>query len=160
MTGNAFTAEEMNGMEFKILDTLDYILQVPTAYHFLIRYLDVMQSSPEIRALSSYYADRNLLEYDLVKHPSYKFAAACVYTARVQQAQHNKVHYPCCVWPQMLEEESGLKESDLTSISRVLVMHVREECQAVSIEKRQLSIRRKYSDKALLGVYNFPLPSI
>src|SRR5690606_26512053 len=63
ITDAAYTKEEILEMERNILADLDFQLTVPTAYHFLTRYLELLNAPPMLRHIAGYYADRNLQEH-------------------------------------------------------------------------------------------------
>ena len=81
ITDNAYSREQILGMEFKILKQLDYNICVPTGFHFMTRYLHSFEVSEQVKYLSFYYAERNLQEYDMLSFPPNKFAAFALYAA-------------------------------------------------------------------------------
>ena len=66
ITDNAYDRQEILAMETTVLTKLEYMITVPTGYHFLIRYLNCIQASERTRNLASYYAERNLQEADKI----------------------------------------------------------------------------------------------
>ena len=197
LTDNAFNITQLKNFEYKILKTLNFHIQIPTVYNFLMYYINITYSIDNIRdnnkidnysannyitlwrsqqnlnscfsessllkSLACYYADRNLLEYDLIEMTSGSsalYAACCIYCARVQQSQYNTNNLPINTWPKQLEDETGYKINDLILISKIIIIHVKEECQSSITNKRQLIIKKKYSDEKYHYVAKLPLPSI
>lgn len=62
ITDNAYSRDDVLSMEQSLLQVLDYQLCVPTGYHFLTRYLNLINASDRLRFLAFYYAERNLQE--------------------------------------------------------------------------------------------------
>ena len=73
-------------METKILRQLDYQIFVPTGYHFMIRYLNFVNASDQIRHLSFYYAERNLQEYNMLNYSPSQFSATALFAALAYRA--------------------------------------------------------------------------
>lgn len=78
-------------MELQILHAIHYEVHVPTGYHFLSRYLDLLHASDVTRQLAFYYAERNLQETTSLALLPSAFAAVCVYAALVQRDLHCEV---------------------------------------------------------------------
>uniref|UniRef100_A0A7S3MGE2 Cyclin C-terminal domain-containing protein n=1 Tax=Spumella elongata TaxID=89044 RepID=A0A7S3MGE2_9STRA len=73
------------------MHVIHYEVHVPTGYHFLSRYLDLLHASDVTRQLAFYYAERNLQETTSLALPPSAFAAVCVYAALVQRDLHSEV---------------------------------------------------------------------
>jgi len=157
---NQYTDQEVLDMELKMLQKLDFVVHVPTGYHFLQRYLSAIKASETLQHVASYYAERNLQEYDMLKVASHQFAAAAVYAALVQKAQHGEAAHNIIVWPHILQEESGLREADIIGTARTLVVHLREEAEQTPLPTKLDNVVLKYSDEKYGNVASLPLPSI
>jgi len=152
---------EVLDMELKMLQKLDFAINVPTGYHFLHRYLSCVHADEKLRNLASFYAERNLQEYDMLQVPSHHFAAAAVYAARVQITQFSDSPYSSKVWPATLEEETGLREADIIDAARTIVMHLHEVSE-LKIPGGSMSCTAvlKFSSEKYGNVATFPLPSV
>lgn len=155
ITDHAYDRDEVVTMESSILVALDYKVSIPTAYHFLCRYLNCIQASERIRHLASYYAERNLQESDVLSVIPHKFAAASVYAALKQQSGD------CTntVWTNILKEESGCTEQNVKPIACNIICHVGEEPQTAS-RRRLVATKNKYSSKSFSEVSTLALPII
>ena len=158
---NAYEEGEILAMELKILKKLDFVINVPTGYHFLCRYLSCIQADDQLRHLATFYAERNLQEYDMLKVPSHHFAAAAVYAACVQKAQFGDSGYSIKVWPHVLEEETGLREADIIDAARTIVVHLHEVPELkLPGSSMHNSVVLKFSAEKFGKVAALPLPSV
>lgn len=89
ITDAAYTKEEILEMERNILQDLDFQLTVPTAYHFLTRYLELLNAPALMRNIAGYYADRNLQEHSMLQYAPAHYAAAAVYAAMRHMKQYD-----------------------------------------------------------------------
>ena len=155
-------------MEQTILAKLAYDICVPTGYHFLSRFLESIHASERTRLLSHYYAERNMQEYDMLKFRPHVFAAAALYLALKQQAQHSAVVVTVDTtgsgagedcWRTVLQEESGLMETDLLVCAHNMVKHINEEPETAS-KRRLNAVRKKYATEKLQFISSLPVPTI
>ena len=123
ITDNAYTRAEVLQMEQSVLLTLDYQLCVPTGYHFVSRYLTLINASERLRHLAFYYAERNLQESVMFSHKPSHLASAALYAALFHQSQYSDsaVNRSASsefysdddeppvsrVWPDLLVDETG-----------------------------------------------------
>ena len=148
ITDNAYSPEEVTETEMSILIALNFQLFVPTGYHFLERYLSIIQAVPLVEFLAKFYAERNLQEYDILNLSPYYFAAAAVYAALVY---YHQFHQLCdedspplaTVWPPALLRETGLTESQLVTPARQILGHVNES-PSTSRSRKLNSVWKKY----------------
>lgn len=160
ITDYAYKKEEVFAMETSILSTLNYEIFVPTGYHFLVRYLDAIQASDRLRFLAFYYAERNLQEYDSLKEKPHVFVAAALYAALVQTKSSKSNRWDSIpTWSKTLQDETGLKESQLTRCARLIVQHVQEEPETAS-KRRLIAAKKKYNHDKYLNVSSLELPTI
>jgi cyclin B len=158
ITDYAYDKKEILAMESAILKELNFQVCVPTGYHFLSRYLNCIQASDRTRLVAYYYAERNMQEADMLLVLPHKFAAAAVYAALKQANWRSGKLRTAPVWNRTLEEESGLKEADLTDPARTIVRHLNEDPETAS--KRKLNaVRKKYSSEVNAFVSTLPVPS-
>lgn len=159
ITDHAFDKAQILQMENRILTVLDYQLFVPTGYHFLVRYLNSIQAPDRLRYLAFYYAERNLQEYDSLTYKPHHFAASALYAALMQSKCWNSKSYDLAPWGRLLEEETGLKDSELITCATAIVTHVSEEPETAS-KRRLVAAKKKYGHDRFLYVSSLPLPSI
>jgi cyclin B len=158
ITDYAYTKDQVLKMEAKILLQLDYQICVPTGYHFMIRYLNLVNASDQIRHLSLYYAERNLQEYDMLNCPPSQFSAAAIFAALAYRVDGSPV-IASSIWSLQLVEITGYSEAEVIPIALNILKHVHEESFTAS--KRQLlAAKRKYSSEKYLSVSSFDLPVI
>jgi G2/mitotic-specific cyclin-B, other len=158
ITDYAYTREQVLSMESKILRQLDYQICVPTGYHFMMRYLNSLNASDQLRHLSFYYAERNLQEYDMLNCPPNQFAAAALFAA----LNHRAADEPApstSVWTVELSELTNYNEGDLMQCASTILKHVQEE--TVTASKRQLiAAKKKYSAEKYQAISTLPVPVI
>lgn len=154
LTDSAYQQEEILSMEFKILETLDYELVVPTTFHFLQRYLQRLRASELLRLLANFFAERNIQEPAFFQFKPHMIAAASVFLAlKATRAEDD----PLPVWSDAMVEETGLQESDLMECATLLVYNAGQT--PVSSSRRKLeAVKKKYNTKATLFVANTVLP--
>lgn len=169
ITDRAYSKEEVLAMEQQVLQTLDYQLCVPTGYHFLTRYLNLIHASDIVKYLSFYYAERNLQEADSLNYKPSLFAAGALYAALVQQSEHSPstfhhsetttedgdVH---SIWPDILIEESDYDERDVLPVAKLLIHHVCEEPVTTSM-RRLVATKKKYLNDKYHHIADFSLPT-
>jgi hypothetical protein len=153
ITDFAYAREDLLGMERDILVTLNYEIFVPTGYHFLSRYVNAINASESIRKLASYYAERNLQEYDSLNVDPHRMGATALFAALLQQegtlGEHANYR---TFWCKQLQVETGLSVDDLVPYARTMMKHVSEEPETAS-KRRLVACRKKY-----MAVSTLPLP--
>ena len=166
VTDNAYSRDEVLSMEQSVLSVLDYQLCVPTGYHFLTRYLNLIHANEKMRHLSFYYAERNLQESITVATKPSQLVSAALYCALVYDMQdiyqyesEDGLDYPHAVWPDILIEETGFEENDLLPIARLLMKHVSEEPVTTS-HRHLIAAKKKYSHDKFFNVAEFELPCL
>lgn len=159
ITDYAFDRAEVLAMETAILSKLEYKISVPTGYHFLVHYFDVIQASERTRNIASYYAERNLQESDMLLVRPHKFAAAALYAALKQQNDQYPSLYKTSIWNRALQEESGLMERDIKECAKTILKHVGEEPETAS-KRRLVAARKKFASDKYGSISRSPLPSI
>lgn len=169
ITDQAYTKLEVLAMEQLVLETLDYQLCVPTGYHFLTRYLNLIHASDIVKYLAFYYAERNLQEADSLAFKPSLLAAAALYAALVQQSEQSlsTSHHSDTssddadvqsIWPDILIEECDYDERDLLPVAKVLIKHVGEEPVTTSM-RRLIAVKKKYLNDKYHQIADFGLPT-
>lgn len=90
ITEDAYSCEDLLAMELEVLQAIHYEVHVPTGYHFLTRYLDLIHATDITRRLAFYYAERNLQETTSLALMPSAYAAVCLYAALVQRDMHGE----------------------------------------------------------------------
>ncbi|XP_012585730.1 PREDICTED: G2/mitotic-specific cyclin-B3 [Condylura cristata] len=138
-----YQRNEMLSMEMRILEVLNFDINIPTAYHFLRRYARCVHASMQTLTLSRFICEMTLQEYDYVQERASKLAAGCFLLALHMK---NLGH-----WVPTLENYSGYKTSDL----RLLVRHLNILLTWRS-GTRLNTVRTKYSHQAFFEVTKVP----
>lgn len=167
ITDNAYTRDEVLTMEQSILSVLDYQLCMPTGYHFLTRYLNIINANEKTRFLAFYYAERNLQEAILFQFKPSQLMSAALYAALVYDHQENvrydsddeEIDSPCAVWPDLLIEETGFDESDLLPMAKTMLRHVGEEPVTTSM-RHLIAAKKKYLNDKFFNVAELALPTL
>ncbi|XP_050016928.1 G2/mitotic-specific cyclin-B3 [Alexandromys fortis] len=73
-----YEPRDMTSLEMKILKTLNYDINIPTAYHFLRRYTTCVHASMKTLTLSRFICEITLPEYEFIQEKPSKLAAACL----------------------------------------------------------------------------------
>ncbi|KAF5728174.1 putative cyclin-B3-1 [Tripterygium wilfordii] len=78
----AYTRDQMLGMEKLILKHLKFRLNSPTPYVFMLRFLKAAQSDTKLEHLAFYLIDLCLVEYEALKFKPSLLCASAIYVAR------------------------------------------------------------------------------
>jgi hypothetical protein len=82
VSARAYTKEEILRMEGTILSALRFSVTVPTTLVFLQRFLRAVDADTRLTNLASYYAERMLQEYSMLRHLPSTVAASALFLAR------------------------------------------------------------------------------
>jgi hypothetical protein len=137
---NAYTKEQIMSMEVTILNTLSFIVAVPTAAHFFQRYRQANGCDEAHGHLFQYILELSLPEVGLLRYaPSHVAAAACLLSNKLLRRQPS--------WRETMVTHTGNTQDMLKDCARVLCGLVEAakdgQCQAV---------RKKFSQEAFLQV--------
>ncbi len=174
----AYTREDLLEMEHMVLAAIDCQICVPTGYHFMTRYLNLVNAPDRVRFLAFYYAERSMQEQEIFEYKPSRFAAAAVYAALVFAANDGESSARAdsasedsssgggggggggggigggsshATWPGILVDECGYDESDLQGLAKKLVQHVNEEPVTTS-NRHLISAKKKYLHDKYLNV--------
>ena len=154
----AYDREEVLKMESTVLGELNWEIMVPTAYHFMTRYLQCIRCAERTKLTAFYYAERNLQELVIFNLSPRQYAAAAIYAALQQQNTQYPDMSHMSVWPRELVEESGLEESEVLPHAREMIKHVGEETVTTS-KRRLVATKKKYQSAKFDNVASLPLPT-
>lgn len=79
ITDNAYTKEEILEMERKMLQTLDFNIQITSSFRFLERYCKISKTEALIFNLSRYLIELSLLSCKMLKFSNSNLAASALY---------------------------------------------------------------------------------
>eukprot|EP00566_Odontella_aurita_P012130 CAMPEP_0113562118 /NCGR_PEP_ID=MMETSP0015_2-20120614/20351_1 /TAXON_ID=2838 /ORGANISM="Odontella" /LENGTH=497 /DNA_ID=CAMNT_0000463983 /DNA_START=228 /DNA_END=1721 /DNA_ORIENTATION=- /assembly_acc=CAM_ASM_000160 len=144
ITDRAYNRQEVLDMEQDILQRLRFKITVPTAYPFLLRFLNMTKASQLSRIAANYYMERTLQEHDLLKFkPSVVAASAVVLALNNPDISDD---HDCPGMPTVLMEYTGFQPSELMACAAIIATKVGEE--PVTASRRQLvAVKRKYDHR-------------
>eukprot|EP00587_Corethron_hystrix_P004254 CAMPEP_0113315454 /NCGR_PEP_ID=MMETSP0010_2-20120614/11116_1 /TAXON_ID=216773 ORGANISM="Corethron hystrix, Strain 308" /NCGR_SAMPLE_ID=MMETSP0010_2 /ASSEMBLY_ACC=CAM_ASM_000155 /LENGTH=401 /DNA_ID=CAMNT_0000171959 /DNA_START=257 /DNA_END=1462 /DNA_ORIENTATION=+ /assembly_acc=CAM_ASM_000155 len=147
ITDRAYKREEVLAMEQSILEKLRFDITVPTAYPFLLRFLNIIRATRLIRHASNYYMERTLQEHDMLK-----FRPSLVAMSAVILALNNRdiigmetdgTNLILPGFPLILLEYSGYSKEEIFKCVSLIAKKVAEE--PVTASRRELvAVKRKY----------------
>lgn len=79
ITDNAYTKEEILIMERKMLQVLDFNIQITSSYRFLERYHKITKSEALHFNLSRYLIELSLVNYKMLKYTPSNLASSALY---------------------------------------------------------------------------------
>ncbi|XP_057852134.2 cyclin-B2-2-like [Cryptomeria japonica] len=82
ITNNAYTRADVLKMEKSILNTLRFVIAVPTPYVFMEKFLEASGSDKDLEMVTSFLMELCLLEGVMLEYPPSMVAAAALYTAQ------------------------------------------------------------------------------
>ncbi|XP_003505848.1 G2/mitotic-specific cyclin-B3 [Cricetulus griseus] len=107
-----YQQRDMVALEMNILKTLDFDINIPTAYNFLRRYASCICASMKTLTLSRFICEMTLQEYDYVQEKPSKLAAASFALALYMRNLNN------CI--PLLEHYTGYEIAELQTLVRKL----------------------------------------
>lgn len=161
ITDRAYDREEVVEMEQHILKILEWKIYVPTAYPFLMRFLDLCDASKHSRIAANYYLERTLQEHDmLIYRPSVVSAAAVIMAINnedVYKIENNREMTRRPGMPELLMEYTDFDESEIRQCIADIARKVSEE--QVTMSNRQLiAVKRKYDQEKYENISCLPNP--
>jgi hypothetical protein len=146
-----YSADDVRGMETEILRTLEYVLGLPTAYTFAVRYLSVAGAKPVgslAACVTGYVLERVMTECALAE-----FAPSLVAAAAVDVALRT-VEGPARGWCAALEAASGYAAAALRpAVAAVELVAVHQRVLMASLK----AVTRKYASSRFLAAATVPL---
>ncbi|XP_034342047.1 G2/mitotic-specific cyclin-B3 [Arvicanthis niloticus] len=109
---DVYQKSDMVSLENNILKTLDFDINIPTAYNFLRRYASCIRASMKTLTLSRFICEMTLQEYDYVEERPSKLAAASFMLALYMRNLTDYVP--------LLEYHSGYQLAELHTLVRKL----------------------------------------
>ncbi|XP_062039091.1 LOW QUALITY PROTEIN: G2/mitotic-specific cyclin-B3-like [Lepus europaeus] len=124
---NIYLRREMLAMEMSILTTLNFDINIPSAYHYLRRYAKCVHASMRTLTLSRFICEMTLQKYDYVEEKASKLAAGAFLLALYMKNLRDQVP--------SLEFYSGYTISELyplvKQLNGTLTLHFRDKLRTV-----------------------------
>lgn len=142
---DAYKRQEFLVMERKILQALNFDINIPVPYRFLRRYAKVAHASMETLTLARYVCELSLLE--LVPERASQLASACLLLALITNHLGG--------WTAALQYHSGYTLGELGPLVRSLYAML-----ASPADENLRAVENKYSHKVFFEVAKLPLVHI
>lgn len=113
ITDNAYTKDEILAMERKILQTLDFNIQITSSYRFLERLAKIAKVDPLIFNLSRYLLELSLVNYKMLRYTNSNVASSALYLALKMTKQPSP-------WSEQLAKHSQFKEVQIRPCAKDL----------------------------------------
>jgi len=149
ITDRAYLREQVLNMEQDILKTLNWKLTVPTAYPFLLRFIQIVNATELQAHAANYYMERTLQEHELLMYPPSLVCAAAVVlslnNADIYRAE--KIKNPTLPGiPTVLLEYTDFSQGMLLKCAEEIARYVAEE--PITASRRQLiAVKKKFENK-------------
>ncbi|KAG7321167.1 hypothetical protein KOW79_015582 [Hemibagrus wyckioides] len=144
---DAYERQEFLVMERKILQGLNFDINIPVPYRFLRRYAKVAHASMETLTLARYVCELSLLELELVPERASCLASACLLLALITSRLGG--------WTAALQHHSGYTLRELGPLVRRLYAML-----ASPADENLRAVENKYSHKVFFEVARIPLVHI
>ncbi|CAM0904882.1 unnamed protein product [Alopecurus aequalis] len=136
ISDNAYTRQQVLGMEKCILNRMSWNLTVPTPYVFLLRFAKAAGSSDkELEHMVFFFGEMAVMEYGLVSMCPSLVAASAVYAAR-------RTLNKSPIWTETLRHYTGYNEQELIEPAKILLAS-----HAAAPQSRLKAVYKKYSSE-------------
>eukprot|EP00804_Cyclotella_cryptica_P020624 CCRYP_003449-RA/>CCRYP_003449-RA protein AED:0.37 eAED:0.37 QI:261/1/1/1/0/0/2/240/448 len=140
-----YSIEQIYHMEESILKTLSYQISIPTAYKFLLRFLNAGHADNKIVYLSCYILELAMLNIDFIEYLPSELAAAVVFLARKAVGRNG--------WSPTLLKYAEYTEEEIVPVARAIIK------AKANLPPDLNSSKKKYSSERKLKVALISLPS-
>lgn len=131
ITDRAYTRQQILQMESLILNTLGFELTVPTAIVFTKRFLKAGSATSTTKALATYFCERTLQEYSMLKYMPSTIAASCVCLALQTNNQES--------WNSTLERYTEYSQDKLSKCMDDIRSTILSKASLVAVKKKYSS---------------------
>eukprot|EP00271_Cylindrocystis_brebissonii_P023366 TRINITY_DN9665_c1_g2_i1.p1 TRINITY_DN9665_c1_g2~~TRINITY_DN9665_c1_g2_i1.p1 ORF type:complete len:518 (-),score=130.10 TRINITY_DN9665_c1_g2_i1:308-1861(-) len=114
ISDNAYTKDQVLGMEKLMLNTLKFHLSVPTPYMFATRFFKAAQADKELQTMTWFFIELCLPSYKMLQFSPSHLAAAALFTA------HKTLFRSPC-WTMCLQRHSGFSEQHLLPCADLMI---------------------------------------
>ena len=154
ITDNAYTRQDVLDMEREMLESLKFQVTVPTAYHFLTRYLSACEGcGKDVVDACNYYVERTLQEHDMLRYSPSLVSLGAVYLAlhnSKRNATREHVEMVDCVYG-VLGRYANVGYGKVLEVAKVISKKVAEE--PVTASRRQLvAVKKKFASDRFRNV--------
>ncbi|CAM0954874.1 unnamed protein product [Alopecurus aequalis] len=130
---NAYSRQQILGMEKGMLNKMSWNLTVPTPYVFLVRFAKAAGSGDkELEHMVFFFAELALMEYGMVSLCPSLVAASAVYAARCTLKRSP-------IWTDTLKHHTGYSEPQLMETAKALVL-----AHAAAPQSKLRTVYKKY----------------
>ena len=137
VTERAVTKEEVLKMEGLILRKIRFELSGPSILRFIERFEKITSTSEQVHSLALYFAELQLLDYNMLNHLPSLIAAACVYLA------NKVVRSVTPTWPDYAKTQSGHTDEEVKTCAKELLESIKvQEKAATQATKKRFSSRK------------------
>ena len=133
ITDNAYTKEEILDMERRMLQTLDFNIQITSSYRFLERFHKITKSEDLIFNLSRYLIELSLLNCKMLRFHNSNLAAAALYLS----LKMTRNPHP---WSEQLGKHTQYTEQAVRPCAKELFVLL-QEAQTSTLE----AVKRKFA---------------
>lgn len=106
ITDNAYSKDEILEMERKMLQTLDFDIQITSSFRFLERFAKVAKIDPLIFNLSRYLLELSLVNYKMLKYNQSNLASSALYLS-LKMTKHPQP------WSEAMVQHTHYKEQSI-----------------------------------------------
>ena len=135
----AYTREQILGMEKDMLNTLGFHLTVPTPYQFMSRFFKAANADKQFQLLASFIVESALPDYSMLKYPGSLLAASAVYVAMMTLGKGE--------WNETMEAHTNYTERDIEPCA-----HAMARLQRKSATASLSAVHKKYSNPKFMEV--------
>ncbi len=129
-----------------MLNTLNFQLTVPTAFHFMARYLKAAGAEKNQSLLAAYLVELALPDYSNLKYPGSLLAAAAVLASNRVMCRPS--------WTNALARHSRYSEGEVVPVALAMVRAMSKASTA-----SLAAVYKKYSNQKFLEVAKTHIPS-
>lgn len=144
---DAYKRDQLIAMEAKILQALNFEINIPVSYRFLRRYAKCVNAGMDTLTLARFVCELSLLEMQFVPVRASLLASACLLIALVTKDLGG--------WTPCLQFHSGYSVEDLAPVARNLQNMLKSPA-----DSKLVTIRSKYSHKVFFEVALIPTVSL
>lgn len=153
ITDDTYTARQIRMMELQILKAIDCNLSRPLPIHFLRRYSKAAGAEDEHHAMSKYFVELSMVDYELASYRPSEIAAGSLFLSLnlLNGNHHSRVGLNDKHWTSTLVHYSRYTATHLRPISRLIAKLARSAPQA-----KLRSIYQKYQENKFQKIAQRP----
>lgn len=122
ITDNAYTKDEILECEKKMLELLDFDIQITSSHRFLQRYAKILKANQMIFHLSQYLIELALVSYKMIKFPQSMIASGALYLSL-------RMTNTSSPWNETISKHSQYKESEVRPCAKELFALISQDAQ-------------------------------